>query len=322
MTSSRFVVMKHEAKRAGLHYDLRFKIPGSKKWASFAVRKGIPLEPGVKVLAIRTEDHTEYGALFTGVMASGYGKGVLTRWDFGYCDVEKYTTTHIVLNFRGNKVKGLYHLLNTKYTLTNVSDSDKQQSYMLFKGKVIKETSDADIMGMNGRVPPYDTEEEEISDEEADKQQKKPLPWNKGGNNVVNKISIKEVQSLVELEEVSLLIDSEEMKNIHRNIMDFFSKNPSPKDEEIHSLANKLKIDPHSFEQHVYMILGSILGAGKSKDFKGSYDPEQIKMGIEVEKEHTTDPVIAERIAKDHLAEIPDYYTRLKQMESSAGVKD
>ena len=28
-TQSKFVVMKHEAKRAGLHYDLRFKLPKS-----------------------------------------------------------------------------------------------------------------------------------------------------------------------------------------------------------------------------------------------------------------------------------------------------
>lgn len=320
MSSSRFVVMKHEAKRAGLHFDLRFQIPGSHMWASFAIRKGVPLEEGIKVLAIRTEDHTEKGALLTGNIGSGYGAGKLTKWDWGYCDVEKYTTTHIVLNFRGNKVKGIYHLLNTHYVLTKVSDEDKH-SYMLFKGKVVKEVADMMGGGMSSRNPPAETQEVELNDEDADKQQKKSLPWSKGENAMVNKITIKEVQSLVELEEVSLLIDNEEMQNLHKNIMDFFSKNPSPKDDEVHALADKLKIDPHSFESHIYMILGSFLGAGKSKDFKGEYDPEQIKMGIEVEKEHTTDPVIAERIAKDHLAEIPDYYTRLKQMESDAGVE-
>lgn len=45
---------------------------------------------------------------------------------------------------------------------------------------------------------------------------------------------------------------------------------------------------------------------------------EQIEMGKEVEKEHTNDPDIAERIAMDHLVEIPDYYTRLKKMEEEA----
>lgn len=54
---------------------------------------------------------------------------------------------------------------------------------------------------------------------------------------------------------------------------------------------------------------------GRAKDFKGEYDAEQIKMGIDVEMEHTNDGRMAERIAKDHLAELPDYYTRLKKME-------
>jgi hypothetical protein len=44
-------------------------------------------------------------------------------------------------------------------------------------------------------------------------------------------------------------------------------------------------------------------------------DPEQLKMGIEVEYEHTKSEHIAKKIALDHLAEIPDYYTRLKKME-------
>ena len=42
----------------------------------------------------------------------------------------------------------------------------------------------------------------------------------------------------------------------------------------------------------------------------------QIKKGIEVEKEHTSDKSVAENIAKDHLVEIPDYYDLLEEMES------
>jgi hypothetical protein len=44
-------------------------------------------------------------------------------------------------------------------------------------------------------------------------------------------------------------------------------------------------------------------------------DPEQLKMGIEVEKEHTTNSEVARLIALAHLDELPDYYTRLKKME-------
>lgn len=46
-----------------------------------------------------------------------------------------------------------------------------------------------------------------------------------------------------------------------------------------------------------------------------NYDSNQLEMGIEIEKEHTDDPIISKIIAKDHLDECSDYYTRLKQME-------
>lgn len=42
----------------------------------------------------------------------------------------------------------------------------------------------------------------------------------------------------------------------------------------------------------------------------------QLIQGIQVEKEHTADPAIAQQIALDHLAERPDYYTMLKSAES------
>lgn len=44
---------------------------------------------------------------------------------------------------------------------------------------------------------------------------------------------------------------------------------------------------------------------------------KQLAMGIKVESEHTSDPKIAREIALDHLAEKPDYYTRLKAVEAS-----
>lgn len=48
------------------------------------------------------------------------------------------------------------------------------------------------------------------------------------------------------------------------------------------------------------------------------FDPRQLAMGIEVELEHTGDRRIAREIAEDHLAEFPDYYTRLSKMEEEA----
>lgn len=43
---------------------------------------------------------------------------------------------------------------------------------------------------------------------------------------------------------------------------------------------------------------------------------DQLKMGIKVEKEHTTDKEDARAIALQHLAERPDYYTKLKKVET------
>lgn len=43
---------------------------------------------------------------------------------------------------------------------------------------------------------------------------------------------------------------------------------------------------------------------------------DQLKKGIKVELEHTTDEKVAEEIALDHLDEFPDYYDRLEQAES------
>jgi DNA ligase D-like protein (predicted 3'-phosphoesterase) len=130
MTKSKFVIVKHEAQRARLHYDLRFVMPKSKIWASFAVRKGVPTQAGQKVLAVRTHDHTEKEALFFGTIKKGYGAGKLTKWDDGTCTIHKYTPGHIVIEFSGRKVKGLYHMVSTG--VINKKEF-KKKSYMLFK---------------------------------------------------------------------------------------------------------------------------------------------------------------------------------------------
>ena len=49
-------------------------------------------------------------------------------------------------------------------------------------------------------------------------------------------------------------------------------------------------------------------------------NPSELAMGINVEYEHGPDKITSRKIALDHLAEIPDYYTRLKKMEEEVGV--
>jgi len=137
MTRSRFIVVLHEAKRAGKHHDLRFVMPNSKIWISFAIRKEIPLTPGNKVLAVRTHDHTEEEALFTGEITDGYGKGKLTKWDDGKCEIIKFASKHMIVKFGGRKLKGVYHLVN----LGVVNRKYREQHFLFFKGKEMRENT-------------------------------------------------------------------------------------------------------------------------------------------------------------------------------------
>lgn len=49
---------------------------------------------------------------------------------------------------------------------------------------------------------------------------------------------------------------------------------------------------------------------------------DQLGLGINVEMEHTDDPYKSIEIAMDHLYEIPDYYDRLDEMETKAGITE
>lgn len=114
-------------------------------------------------------------------------------------------------------------------------------------------------------------------------------------------------------------INKEDLKN---KLVELFIKE-KPSDSVVHKFAEDNSIDSHSLEDIIYEILYDIFHGGKSKGQDNGYDPEQIKMGMEVEKEHTSIPALARKISYDHLSEIPNYYTLLDKMESSAkGVKE
>jgi len=46
-----------------------------------------------------------------------------------------------------------------------------------------------------------------------------------------------------------------------------------------------------------------------------SFDPKELEMGIEVEKEHFPQIKVRRKIAMDHLKEDPKYYTKLKSLK-------
>jgi len=87
------------------------------------------------------------------------------------------------------------------------------------------------------------------------------------------------------------------------------------------------------FTKTVYDMLNEVNLQGKSEgksvvDIAKKHNTtadeinKQVEMGKKVEMEHTKDKDLAEKIAMDHLWEIPDYYTRLKKMEKQASVKE
>lgn len=78
------------------------------------------------------------------------------------------------------------------------------------------------------------------------------------------------------------------------------------------------------------ILKGNPINGGVGDKLKGA-DPYELALGINVEKEHIGKNkklthkeklTIQADIAKDHLAEIPDYYTRLKAMEKAAKHED
>lgn len=117
-------------------------------------------------------------------------------------------------------------------------------------------------------------------------------------------------------------ITIDELRNkTHDMVIDYFKKNPNPTDDMIHDFAESMGMNHDSLENIIYKVLTKMImkQPGKHNDVPDEeFDPEQLAMGIEIEKEHTDCPDIAKSIAKDHLNEIKNYYSRLKQMEEEA----
>jgi len=104
-----FVVQRHAARR--LHYDFRLERNGA--LASWAVPKGVPLEPGVRALAVHVEDHPlEYGG-FEGEIPKGeYGAGTVEIWDAGtYELVEEKPDGGLTVRLHGKRLEGTWTLV-------------------------------------------------------------------------------------------------------------------------------------------------------------------------------------------------------------------
>ncbi len=120
----RFVVHEHHARK--LHWDLRLEMKGVLK--SWAVPKGPPTIYGVKRLAVQVDDHALEYLEFEGRISEGYGAGEVKIWDKGTYEPLEINEDKISVIFHGEKLKGKYVLLKTKYKGQNTS-------WLLFKSK-------------------------------------------------------------------------------------------------------------------------------------------------------------------------------------------
>jgi bifunctional non-homologous end joining protein LigD len=104
-----FVVQRHDARR--LHYDFRLERHGA--LASWAVPKGVPLEPGQQALAVHVEDHPlDYGTFEGEIPAGQYGAGTVEIWDHGtYELVEEKKNGGLTVTLHGERLEGTWALV-------------------------------------------------------------------------------------------------------------------------------------------------------------------------------------------------------------------
>lgn len=123
-----FVVHAHGARR--LHFDLRLEAAGA--LLSFALPKGVSLDPEVRLLAIRTEDHPLAYVDFEDTIPAGqYGAGPMIAWDRGlvrWLEIpaeEQLTRGKLDFVLYGRKLRGRFSLVPLK----------DPPSYLLLKKK-------------------------------------------------------------------------------------------------------------------------------------------------------------------------------------------
>jgi bifunctional non-homologous end joining protein LigD len=128
-----FVVQKHAAHRAGLHWDFRLEHNGV-LW-SWAVPKGPSLDPADRRMAIHVEDHPVEYADFQGTIAAGeYGGGTVETWDRGIWEPIGDPDAGMAKGDIKFVLKG--KRLNGRFTLVRLRNRDrrKAEAWFLIKG--------------------------------------------------------------------------------------------------------------------------------------------------------------------------------------------
>ena len=110
-SGSSFVVHRHHASH--LHYDLRLEQDGVLK--SWAIPKGLPPHPGVKRLAVQTEDHPMKYLTFDGKIPKGqYGAGEMWIYALGKYLITKDKKDGFYFRLSSKEVSGEYRIYKIK----------------------------------------------------------------------------------------------------------------------------------------------------------------------------------------------------------------
>lgn len=110
-SGTNFVVHRHHASH--LHYDLRLEQDGVLK--SWAVPRGLPPHPGVKRLAVQTEDHPMKYLTFDGEIPKGqYGAGEMWIYALGKYHITKEKKDGFYFRLSSREVSGEYRIYKIK----------------------------------------------------------------------------------------------------------------------------------------------------------------------------------------------------------------
>jgi bifunctional non-homologous end joining protein LigD len=105
-----FVIQEHHAR--ALHWDFRLERDGV--LVSWALPKGLPVDPKVNHLAVHVEDHPFDYKDFEGVIPKGeYGAGQVRIWDRGTYETEKWRPNEVMVVLHGERTQGRYVLFPT-----------------------------------------------------------------------------------------------------------------------------------------------------------------------------------------------------------------